>query len=83
MKKIEEIEIKLYEALGAKKLNKIDKKLDNFIDKILLALTPKSKKEAKEQQLKETKRLKSSKKIEGVLDYQKNVKSDIKSEVIK
>lgn len=33
MKKIEEIEIKLYEALGAKKLNKIDKKLDNFIDK--------------------------------------------------
>lgn len=79
MKKIEEIEIKLYEALGAKKLNKIDKKLDNFIDKILLALTPKSKKEAKEQQLKETKRLKSSKKIEGVLDYQKNVKSNIKS----
>ena len=78
MKKREEIEMKFYEKLGVKKFIGFDKKFWNGWDRLTLALTPKSKKLAKQNKIKENNNYYLSRKIEGVIECQTRKKESVK-----
>lgn len=78
MKKREEIEMKFYEKLGVKKFIKFDNKFWSGWDRLTLALTPKSKKLAKQNKIKENNNYYLSRKIEGVIECQTRKKESAK-----
>lgn len=71
MKKREEIEMTVYEKLGIRKLIRISNELDQFIKVIRVALTPKSKREAKKEKLKNYGRFFPEERVEGLLRFQR------------
>ena len=77
MKNFEEKEMKLYEKLKVKKILKLVRKTEQISDNISLALTSKKKRVEKADKLKNGKKLDITKKMEGILDYQKNIKYDV------
>lgn len=77
MKNFEEKEMKLYEKLKVKKILKLVRKAEQISDNISLALTFKKKRVEKADKLKNGKKLDITKKMEGILDYQKNIKYDV------
>lgn len=79
MKKREEIEMNVYEKLGIRKLIKISNKLDQLAKKVVIALTPKSKKEAKKEKLEYCRRFFPDERVEGLLRFQKNASFNTKS----
>ncbi len=78
MKKREEFELKFYEKLGVKEYIKISKYLECVYDRITLALTPDSKKAAKQKKIKERKNYYSSRKIEGAIKCRENTAYNLK-----
>lgn len=74
MKRREELEIKLYEKLGVKRIRRIGVKADGFFNNVSLALPPKSKRAKKLAKMNKNKFFDSSLKVEGVVKYKRKIK---------
>ena len=74
MKRREELEIKLYEKLGVKRIRRIGVKADGFFNNVSLALPPKSKRAKKLAKVNKNKFFDPSLKVEGVVKKNQKLK---------